>query len=134
MEGESWKLGDATVTVVYDGSQGTTYNECSIVLKVECDGKSILLTGDLPSVIETSLMEQGYNFKADILAMIEDFEKADIASEEFKNELEALKRFSRNMLLFVVPKILRRNFQENPFYSDWLKDLLKHIELLMEMW
>ena len=27
IDGESWKLGDATVTVVYDGFQGTTYNE-----------------------------------------------------------------------------------------------------------
>lgn len=67
IEGESWKLGDATVTVIYDGSQGTTYNECSIVLRAECDGKSILLMGDLPSVIEKSLMAQGYTFSSDIL-------------------------------------------------------------------
>ena len=66
-DNESWTLGDATVEVVYDGSQGSTYNECSMVLRVTCDGKSILLTGDLPSTMETSLMEQGYNFKADIL-------------------------------------------------------------------
>ncbi|MCR5703279.1 MAG: MBL fold metallo-hydrolase [Eubacterium sp.] len=67
IENETWKLGDATVEVVYDGFQGTTYNECSIVLRVTCDGKSILLTGDLPSVMENSLMKQGYNFKADVL-------------------------------------------------------------------
>lgn len=67
IENETWQLGDATVQVVYDGSQGSTYNECSIVLKVTCDGKSILLTGDLPSTIERQLIQQGYNFKADIL-------------------------------------------------------------------
>ena len=67
VEGESWKLGDATVTVIYDGSQGTTYNECSIVLRIECDGKSILLTGDLPSVTEKSLLEQGYTFQEEII-------------------------------------------------------------------
>lgn len=67
IENETWKLGDATVQVIYDGSQGSTYNECSIVLKVTCDGKSILLTGDLPSTIEKDLMQQGYKFKADIL-------------------------------------------------------------------
>ncbi len=67
VEGEKWTLGDATVEVVYDGSQGTTYNECSIVLRVSCDGKSMLLTGDLPSVMEDSLIQQGYNFRADIL-------------------------------------------------------------------
>lgn len=67
IENETWQLGDALVEVVYDGSQGSTYNECSIVLKVTCDDKSILLTGDLPSTMETSLIQQGYNFKADIL-------------------------------------------------------------------
>ena len=66
-EGETWKLGDATVKVIYDGSKGSTYNECSIVLKVTCDGKSILLTGDLPSTMEDSLMREGYDFKADVL-------------------------------------------------------------------
>lgn len=67
IEGEKWTLGDATVEVIYDGSQGTTYNECSIVLRVSCDGKSILLTGDLPTITERSLMNQGYNFRANIL-------------------------------------------------------------------
>ncbi|MCR5737281.1 MAG: MBL fold metallo-hydrolase [Eubacterium sp.] len=67
VEGEKWTLGDATVEVIYDGSQGTTYNECSIVLRVSCDGKSILLTGDLPAIMEHSLIQQGYNFRADIL-------------------------------------------------------------------
>lgn len=66
-ENESWQLGDASVTVIYNGSQGSTYNECSIVLKVTCDGKTILLTGDLPSTMERPLMEDGYDFKADIL-------------------------------------------------------------------
>lgn len=66
-ENETWKLGDATVEVVYDGSQGSTYNECSIILRVSCDDKSILLTGDLPSTMERELIRQGYNFKADIL-------------------------------------------------------------------
>ena len=67
VEEETWMLGDAKVQVVYDGSQGSTYNECSIVLRVTCDKKSILLTGDLPSTIERFLLTQGYNFKADIL-------------------------------------------------------------------
>lgn len=67
LEGKTWTVGDATVEVIYNGAQGSTYNECSIVLKVTCDGKSILLTGDLPSTMERSLMEQGYKFDADIL-------------------------------------------------------------------
>ncbi len=67
VEGESWKVGDATVTVVYDGSQGSTYNECSIVLRVTCGGKSLLLTGDLPSTTESLLLSKGYNFKSDVI-------------------------------------------------------------------
>lgn len=67
IEGESWKLGDATVTVIYDGSQGSTYNECSIVLRVTCGGKSLLLTGDLPATTESLLLSKGYNFKSDVI-------------------------------------------------------------------
>ncbi len=67
VEGESWKVGDAIVTVVYDGSQGSTYNECSIVLRVTCGGKSLLLTGDLPSTTESLLLSKGYNFKSDVI-------------------------------------------------------------------
>lgn len=67
IEKEEFNLGDAVVKVVYDGSQGSTYNECSIVLKVTCDNKSILLTGDLPSTMERILMEKNYDLKADIL-------------------------------------------------------------------
>lgn len=67
VDGESWKLGDATVKVVYDGRQGTTYNEDSIVLKVSCDGKSMLLTADMPSTIEKVLIKKKYDLKANIL-------------------------------------------------------------------
>lgn len=67
VEKEKFTLGDATVEVIYDGSRGSTYNESSIVLRVTCDNKSILLTGDLPSTIENELLNDGYNFKADVL-------------------------------------------------------------------
>lgn len=67
VEGESWTLGDATVTVIYDGSLGSTYNECSIVLRVTCGGKSLLLTGDLPATIESLLLAKGYKFKSDVI-------------------------------------------------------------------
>lgn len=67
LEGETWQLGDATVSVVYDGSQGATYNECSIVLRVTCGGKSLLLTGDLPATTESLLLAKGYNCQADVI-------------------------------------------------------------------
>ena len=66
-EGQTFSFGDASVQVIYDGRQGTTYNESSVVCKVTCDKKTILMTGDLPTTMETKLMDKGYNFKANIL-------------------------------------------------------------------
>ncbi len=84
IEGETWKLGDASVQVIYDGYQGTTYNECSIVLKATCDGKSVLLMADLPTVTANSLMKQGYNFRANVLK-VGHHGAASSTSEEFLN-------------------------------------------------
>ena len=64
---QSWSFGDATVTCLYDGTMGSTYNECSLVLKVTCDDKSVLLTGDLPSTMEEKLLAMGIDFKCDVL-------------------------------------------------------------------
>ena len=66
-EGQTWTLGDATVKVIYDGRQGTTFNESSVVTKVTCDKKTILMTGDLPTTMEDKLIAQKYNLKANIL-------------------------------------------------------------------
>lgn len=66
-EGQTWTFGDASVKVIYDGRKGTTYNESSIVTKVTCDKKSILMTGDLPTTMEEKLMAKKYDMKADIL-------------------------------------------------------------------
>ena len=66
-EGQTWSFGDASVKVIYDGRKGTTFNESSVVTKVTCDGKTILMTGDLPTTMEDRLIAQKYNFKADIL-------------------------------------------------------------------
>ena len=66
-EGQTWGFGDAKVKVIYDGRKGTTYNESSVVVKVSCDDKTVLMTGDLPTTMEEKLMAQKYNFKADVL-------------------------------------------------------------------
>ncbi len=66
-EKQTWKLGDATIRVIYDGRKGTTYNESSIVFKIMINDRTILMTGDLPTTMEKKLMSKGYNFKADIL-------------------------------------------------------------------
>ena len=64
--GQKFSFGDASVEVIYDGRLGTTYNESSIVMRITCGNKSILMTGDLPTTMETKLMKLGYNFKANI--------------------------------------------------------------------
>lgn len=46
---------------------GSTYNECSLVLKVTCDDRSVVLTGDLPSTMEEKLLAMGIDFKCDVL-------------------------------------------------------------------
>ena len=58
-EGDEWQLGDANVKVVYDGRQGTTYNESSIILRITCDNKSILMMADIPTTMEDVLMSKG---------------------------------------------------------------------------
>lgn len=67
VDGETWTLGSAKIKVIYDGRQGTTYNESSIVLKVTIDNKSILLTADLPSTMEEKLIQAKCDLAADIL-------------------------------------------------------------------
>ena len=66
-EGQTWNLGDATVKVIYDGRQGSTFNESSVVTKVSCDNKTILMTGDLPTTMEDKLIAKKYNLKANVL-------------------------------------------------------------------
>lgn len=85
-EGQTWSFGDATVKVIYDGKQGTTYNESSVVVKVSCDGKTILMTGDLPTTMEDRLIAQKkYDFKANILKVGHHGAGASTSSEFLKN-------------------------------------------------
>ena len=84
-EGQTFTFGDATVTILYDGRQGTTYNESSIVMRVTCDDKSILMTGDLPTTMETKLMKKGYKFNADILKVAHHGAGASTSAEFLEN-------------------------------------------------
>jgi beta-lactamase superfamily II metal-dependent hydrolase len=75
--GGTYKLGDATITVIYDGndpkysSKSKSYdtNRASIVLRVVCGKKSILLTGDYPGDMESNLIgnQKKRPIKSDVL-------------------------------------------------------------------
>ncbi len=86
-EGQKFTVGDTSVEVLYDGRQGSTFNESSVVMRVSCDDKSVLMTGDLPTTMETKLMKKGYNFKADILKVAHHGAGAS-TSEEFLDHVK----------------------------------------------
>jgi competence protein ComEC len=62
--GDHYLLGDAVVTVIYDGndsvyspaSKSYDTNRASIVLRIDCGGKSMLLMGDYPGKMESDLI------------------------------------------------------------------------------
>jgi competence protein ComEC len=66
--GESFKLGDAVVTILAPNSD--TYedaNDYSIVLKVQFGENKFLLTGDAEAVSEMEMVKKGLDLKADLL-------------------------------------------------------------------
>ncbi len=65
--GQTWTLGDAIVEVITDGQEGKTVNDQSIVLKVTCGGKSVLLMGDASTTIESELVEENADINSDVL-------------------------------------------------------------------
>jgi competence protein ComEC len=65
--GTSYELGDATIVVIANGTGEIKTNESSIVLKVICGGKSILLTGDIPASVERKLIASGQPLDSDVL-------------------------------------------------------------------
>lgn len=66
--GESFKLGEATVTIL--APNGTGYkdsNDYSIVLKVSFGSTSFLLTGDAETVSEKEMVDKGLDLEATVL-------------------------------------------------------------------
>ena len=66
--GDSFKLGDATVTVL--GPNGETYsetNDYSIVVKISYGNTAFLLTGDAEHISEKEMITKGFDLKADVL-------------------------------------------------------------------
>jgi competence protein ComEC len=65
--GTTYVMGDATIEVIANGYGATDTNDASIILKVTCDGKSILLTGDASSKVEAALIADGADLDSDVL-------------------------------------------------------------------
>jgi competence protein ComEC len=66
--GESFKLGDATITVLAPNSATyTDANDYSIVLKVQYGNTSFLLTGDAEAVSESEMLSKGLDLSATVL-------------------------------------------------------------------
>lgn len=62
---ETFSLGDATITVIYTGTDTTDLNNTSIVLKLEFGTTSFLFTGDATSTTENKILNK--DIKADVL-------------------------------------------------------------------
>jgi competence protein ComEC len=65
--GEKWYVGDALVEVLYDGKNGESSNDSSIVLRVSCGITDLMLTGDISNSVESLLVDSGKDIDIDIL-------------------------------------------------------------------
>ena len=62
-----FQVGGTTVQVLSDGTGAENANDASLVLKVQCGNRSLLLTGDISSMVEQSLVNSGTDLQTDIL-------------------------------------------------------------------
>ncbi|MDO4841545.1 MAG: ComEC/Rec2 family competence protein [Phoenicibacter congonensis] len=65
--GDTFKLGDATVTILGPTDTFESDNNNSIVLRIDYGNKSFLFTGDMEHESENSMLKAGTNVKADVL-------------------------------------------------------------------
>ena len=64
--GQSFTIGEATLTVVADGVETDNYNNLSQVLFYDAPGITVLLSGDGEKEVEQAALEQGNVPKADV--------------------------------------------------------------------
>ncbi|SCN24881.1 ComEC family competence protein [Clostridium sp. N3C] len=86
--GESFKLGEATVTILAPNS--TEYkdaNDYSIVLKVSFGNTSFLLTGDAETISEKEMISKGLNLEATVLKVGHHGSESS-SSEAFLNKVK----------------------------------------------
>lgn len=66
---EIFELGECTVTAYVPEIDNDDLNNCSIVLKAEYDEMSALFTGDAEKSEELTMIESGFDVKADVLKL-----------------------------------------------------------------
>lgn len=66
---DTLSLGGATITVLSPAKNSvySDLNDYSLVLKLDYENVSFLLTGDAETTVENDLMDKGYNLSADVL-------------------------------------------------------------------
>ncbi|MFQ5489641.1 MAG: ComEC/Rec2 family competence protein [Phycisphaerae bacterium] len=70
--GEPMQLGGARVEILWpppDGALDLDSNESSLVLRIEWEGKRILLTGDIEEAAQEHLLSSGVDLSADVLML-----------------------------------------------------------------
>lgn len=66
--GKSFQFGTTTITYVApNGTNYASYNDNSIVVRVENGDNSFLFTGDAESISEKEMLDNGYDIKSDVL-------------------------------------------------------------------
>ncbi|MGI6070717.1 MAG: ComEC/Rec2 family competence protein [Blautia sp.] len=65
--GTSYSLGAAMIEILGPQKAYEDHNNCSLVIKISCEGASVLLTGDAASLSENDMLESGVDLSADIL-------------------------------------------------------------------
>jgi len=81
---DGWSVGDAEVDVIYDGKTADNSNDSSIVLKVTCGQRKLLLTGDISSAVEDVIISSDQSIDSDILKVAH-HGSAGSSSKEFLN-------------------------------------------------
>lgn len=85
-ENDSFVLGDAEIDIISDGKGYSNANDASLVLKVTCGEKSLLLTGDISQTVEADLVASDKNIDVDILK-VGHHGSASSSSAEFLSEV-----------------------------------------------
>jgi beta-lactamase superfamily II metal-dependent hydrolase len=67
--GRTYQLGDAVFEILSNGDGAESLNDASIVIKVYCGSKTLLLTGDIEAATERSLVNSGRHLQSDVLSV-----------------------------------------------------------------
>lgn len=82
--GDTFKLGDAEITIMAPFENYEDANNCSIVLKLKYKENSFLFTGDAERVSETAMVDANLDLKCDVLKVSHHGSKTSSTNEFLK--------------------------------------------------